>query len=200
MLWFFKKNIFSIKSMLTVEYDLEHFSKEGISYPIVVDGMKATAKRLMEINPEYEERIGPVLRRMDFTPPFDIGEAKRRLDKGYYFIILENDGRVIGWSWAGIGKVWFNEFNCNIELKTRHAFFFNTYVAKEFRGKELNQIVFNEKLYQLKNDGYIKLWGLIYKSNEASLRSLRKIGFKEPGYYRFLKLLFMNFRLSPKDI
>lgn len=200
MLWFIKRNIFLIKSMVTVEYDLEHFSKEKISYPIVIDGMKVVAKRLVEINTEYEERIEMVLCRMDFTPPFNIEEARRRLNKGYYFIILENDSQIIGWDWAAINKVFFDEFYCNIDLQDKESFSFNTYISKEFRGKKLIKILLNEKLFQLKKDGYSKIWGLIYPSNMASRKSFRENGWKEIGYYRFLKLLFMDFRFPPKGI
>jgi RimJ/RimL family protein N-acetyltransferase len=186
--------------MIAIEYDLSRLPIKEDSSPIAVDRMEFIPKRLREITPEYEAKIKGVLYRMDFKPPFDIQEAKRRLKKGYYFIILENDIEIIGWSWAAINRVFFDEFNCHINIKGKHAFFFNTYVYKGFRGKGLNHIVFHEKLHQLKKDGYDKIWGLIYKSNKPSRRSFQKIGFEEIGSYRFAKLLFMNFRFPPKGI
>ena len=200
MLWYFKKNIFSLNSMVVVEYDLSRLPTKEIAYPIVVDGMQVVAKQLKKITPEYETKIISAIQKMDFTPPFNIQEAKRRLKKGCYFIILENDIEIIGWSWAAINRVFFDEFNCHINIKGKHAFFFNTYVHKGFRGKRLNHIVFHEKLHQLKKDGYDKIWGLIYKSNKPSRRSLQEIGFEEIGSYSFAKLLFMNFRFPPKGI
>lgn len=200
MLWFIKKNIFSLNSMVVVEYDLSRLLTKEIAYPIVVDGMQVVAKQLQEITPEYENRIISAIQKMDFTPPFNIQEAKRRLKEGYYFIILENDIEIIGWSWAAINRVFFDEFNCHINIKGKHAFSFNTYIHKAFRGKGLNHIVLHEELHQLKRDGYDRFWGLIHKSNKPSRNSYQKIGFEEIGSYRFAKLLFMNFRFPPEGI
>ncbi len=137
---------------------------------------------------------------MDIKPTFDVREVNRRLQSGHIFIILESEGKTLGWSWAGMGSVFFNEFNCNIYLKPKHSFSYNTYVSKEHRRNRLNHLILNEKLRTLKQLGYEKIWGLIYEWNKPSLKSYINFNFEKIGHYYMLKLFFMNFQFPPKKL
>jgi hypothetical protein len=200
MRWYIKRNIFAINSMIVMEYDLSKCREERPSYPVFVDGLGVSATRLFEINSEYGVKVGKAISQMDYRPPFDIQEARRRIKEGGYFIILENGSEIIGWSWAAVNRVFFDDFNCFIKIRERCAFSYNLHIKAQFRGKRLNHITLGELLYQLKNDGYEKTWVLVHKWNYGSLRSLNNMGWRMVGHYNFMKLIFLNFRFPPHGI
>ena len=200
MKWFIKRNIFSYQSMVTVMCDLTGSSVEKPLFPTIIEGMEIFPKRLREINSDDTKKLEDAINRMDSKPTFDVDEAKRRLSRGFCFITLQCSGKMIGWSWAGVNRVYFQDLNSYIDLKQGTAFSYNTYIQKNYRGKQLNHIVFTEKQYQLKKDGYDKIWGLIHKWNHTSTNSLLKMNWKIIGDYNFIKFLFMNFKFPPKGI
>jgi GNAT superfamily N-acetyltransferase len=200
MRWYIRKNIFAINSMTVMEYDLSKHRDERPSYPMFVGGLAVSAARLFEINSEYGAKMEKAISQMDYKSPFNIQEAKRRIKEGGYFIILENGSEIIGWSWAAVNRVFFDEFNCFIEIKERCAFSYNLYIKKQYRGKRLNHVTLGELLYQLKNDGYNKAWVLVQKWNNGSLKSLNSMGWRIVGDYKFIKLMFLNFRFPPQGI
>lgn len=186
--------------MIAMAYDLSQMpSPENISrHP--ENGSKFFPKRLIEISPEYETKIDKALHQMDFKPPFNIQQAHNWVENGDYFIILENDNEIIGWRWAAVNRVFFEEFNCYIDIKKGHVFSYNAYIKKDYRRKKLNQLLLGEMLKILKNDGYNKIWSLTHKWNHASLGSQKKMGYKEIGSYFFAIILFMNFKFPPRGV
>jgi len=197
---FIRNTIFHYSSMITVAYDLERFPPGKQVACNEIDGGRFIARQIHMLDPVMENELEKAVARMDFSPPFTLEEARMRLAGGHYFSVVENENQIIGWSWAGVGKVFFGEFNCMVELKQRHAFSFNTYIDKEFRGKGLNQLVLNQQLLCLKKDGFKKVWALIHVYNKASLRSYLKNGWLEIGRYRFLRICFLDFKFPPEGI
>ncbi|MFX0199067.1 MAG: GNAT family N-acetyltransferase [Candidatus Hodarchaeota archaeon] len=200
MLWYIKKNILSFQSTFVVKYELSQLVNEPCSCPVLINGSKFYPKRLFEISPEYQARIEEVFTDMDHRPLFDISEAKHRLENGFFFIILENDSEILGWSWAAVNRVYFKDFNCFLPIKEKTAFSFNTYVKKQFRGRRLNQLIVHEKLLHLKKAGYDYIWGLIYPWNHSSIKSFTRMNWEIIGKYYFMKFFFMNLRFPPKSI
>jgi len=200
MLWYIKNNIFNLQSTLVVRYDLSQLPTERFSYPVLINGLKLYAKRLFELSPEYQLKIEEAFSQMDHPPLFDIKEAMDRLKNGFFFVILENESGILGWSWAAINKVYFNDFNCFLKINDKAAFSFNTYVKRQFRGRRLNRVIVNEKLFHLKQAGYNYIWGLIHQWNHPSIKSFTSMNWEIIGKYYFMKFFFMNFRLPPKGI
>lgn len=200
MRWYVRRNIFSVTSMIVMEYDLSACQEERPTYPMVVDGLVISAVKLAEINSDYRAKIEKAIAQMDFKPPFDIEEAKHRIKEGWYFVILENGKEIIGWSWAAVNRVFFDDFNCFIRLKEGCAFSYNIYIKKQYRGRRLNHITLRELLYQLRHDGCEKTWVLVHKWNYGSLRSLNSMGWRVVGHYNFIKLMFLNLRFPPRGI
>lgn len=200
MRYFLRNKIFHFSSMCAVEYDLTRFPMDTQAISTEIGGELFVSNRLCDFDQVLEMSLEKAISKMDFTPPFTLDEARRRLERGHYLIIVETDGMIVGWSWAGVGMVHFGEFDCVIKLNEGHAFSFNTYIDKEYRGKGLNQLVLNQQLLCLKKDGFKKVWALIHVDNKASLRSYLKNGWRNIGYYRFLKLFFMSFRFPPEGI
>lgn len=183
-----------------MEYDLSKCPVQRPSWPTIVEGMEVSAKRLREIRPEDGTKIEHAIKRMDIKPTFDLEEAKKRVSHGFYFITLQLEDKIIGWDWAGVDKVYFDQFNCHIQLRKGHVFSFNTYIEKAYRGRGLNSIVVKGKLYELVKDGYGKIWGLAHKWNQASIKSFENMNWKFLGNYNFIKLFFLNLRFPPKGI
>lgn len=153
-----------------------------------------SAKRVMNINGLLETKIKKALLRMDFHPPFDIKEAKRRLKDGYFFIILEHNGEVIGWSWAAVNSIYIPEIEKEVNLGNRTAFSFNTYINKHYRNKGLNRLLFQMQLKSLSEEHFSIIWGLIYSWNENSIKSLTAMGWEITARYYYLKFIFIKIR------
>ncbi len=199
MKWYFKKNIFSLIKMVTVECRLtdKDFSHK---YSKEIDGKVYVVRWIKDLNRLNKNAIIEAINRMDIKPTFDIRKIAKRLHNGHFFFILESQEKIVGWSWNGVDSVFFDEFNCNIHLKPKHTFSYNSYIAKEARGNRLNHLLLNAKFQTLKDSGYEKMWALIYTWNKPSLKSGLKHSYKEIGNYYFLKLFYMNFFFPPRKL
>lgn len=185
--------------MVVVVYNLEAFDVSDPKNKLY-EGGGFFAKRLETIDDYYKGRIIKAINRMDIKPTFDLPEISRRLEKGHYFIIVENEDEIVGWRWAAVDSVYFEDFNCRINLGQRDVFSYNTYVDKRYRGKKLNNIMDWERVRCLSDDGYGILWALIYNRNKAALKSAVNFGYKKIGYYYLIRLFFKSFHFPPKEL
>jgi len=200
MKWFIKRNVFSFQSMLTVERDLANLPIEKPHFPTIIDDMEIFPNRLKEITSDDERKIQDAISRMDIKPTFDVHEAKRRLNRGFYFVNIEHNNKIVGWTWTGINKVYFEEFNCNLKVRKNQAFGFNAYIEREYRNRRLFNILRYERDYHLKTDGYEKLWGLIHKNNYAQIKSCQRMNYEFIGNFTFVKFLFISCKFPPRGI
>jgi len=83
-----------------------------------------------------------------------------------------------------------------IKLKPKEAEIKFGVTPLEFRGHNVYPKVVEYICYYLKEKHYEKLYGFVVDDNRASMRGLRKVGFKEIGQQTLLKLF--GFQLLPR--
>ncbi len=172
-----------------VEYNIENHKNDN---KFNQEKSKIFVRRIKTIDKNLEEKISDALSRMDFNPPFDISEAKKRLEKGYYFVIAEQNDEIIGWRWAAINSIFISEIGKRVKLEKREAYDFNAYVEKLYRSKGINKIMIRHEVSCLHNARFRKMWGLNYSWNIAHLKSLTRMGYKIVAYYYYFKFFFIK--------
>jgi L-amino acid N-acyltransferase YncA len=60
---------------------------------------------------------------------------------------------------------------------------FSVYVARDHRGKSAGRLALQTLMQEASNAGFWKLVSRVFPENEASLRLLRSLGFREVGVY-----------------
>lgn len=199
MKWFLRRKFFFITSMSVFECKLSD-NQTSTQQMKSLEENKIEVNRIKQIDDAIKDQLENSLKKSDITPTFNINEAKKRIDKGSYFFILKCNENIIGWSWAKVGTVFFDEFQDTINLKEKHAFAYNSFILKEYRGKGLISLLYQEKLNHLKKDGIVKVWALVHKWNKKSLKSFNKMKWTKLGNYTFLRVLFFNLKFPPDGI
>jgi L-amino acid N-acyltransferase YncA len=93
----------------------------------------------------------------------------------YPAIVVEGDGEVAGFAWAG-------------EYRPRHAYAgigeFSVYVARRARGQGIGRLALSALIDAAEARGFWKLVSRIFPENVASRRLCAGLGFREVGVYR----------------
>src|SRR5579864_5099731 len=93
----------------------------------------------------------------------------------YPAVVVERDGEVAAWAWAGS----YRSRPCYDPI-AEHS----VYVAREYRGRGAGRIALQALCDEAERRGFLKLVSRIFPENEASLALHRKVGFREVGVYR----------------
>jgi len=200
MLYFFRRNIFDIRRMLAVDYDLTRVEEEKQQPRMTLDGHAIEVRRVEVLLEREAAQIRNAIKKMDFKPTFDIEEIRRRLARGFYFVVVKHQDRIIGWYWAGVKEVYFEELNCHIKIKRDQAFLYNMYIEKKHRGRGIIDIARRELFLHLKKEKYKRAWSLVKINNKASLKSHTRMNYRFLGNYIFVRLLSFTLTFSPKSI
>lgn len=201
MQWFIKRNIFSYISMSVLLYDLDFLSSEKEIHFIETEYGKIIPKRLESIDSDNALHLKNAISRMDCKPMFDLPEARERLNKNDYFTVASKEnGEIVGWTWGAVRRIFFRDFNCHLIIRNNDVFSYNMYVEKKYRGKRINNLMQYQQFFHLKNKGFRRTWALVHKWNQASVNSLKKMGWKVVGEYNFIKFFYMNIKFPPKGI
>ena len=162
---------------------------------LISNKLKITIKRITAIDENIEKKLQEALLNVDFHPlPFDVKEAKERLNRNYRFVVLEHNEEFIGWTWDAVGSIYIPELEEIVKLKEKEAFSFNTYIEKSYRNKGLNKIMLHGKIRFLRNEKFKKEWGHIWSWNIPSLKSFTGMGWEIVGYYHYFKFFFIKIR------
>jgi ribosomal protein S18 acetylase RimI-like enzyme len=160
-----------------------------------LEQLNITVKRVKYIDKKIENKLKNALLRMDFRPlPFDIDNARHRLNNNCHFIIIEQNDELIGWSWHAVGSVYNPELEERIKLNDRDAFVFNTYIEKAYRNRGFHKIMLHEKIKSLREEGFKKEWGIVWEWNTPSLKSFTHMGWQIFGYYHYFRFFFLKIR------
>jgi GNAT superfamily N-acetyltransferase len=175
-----------------VLYDVENYTN---NQELKSEKLNISVKRIKTIDKNVESKLQKALSRVDFRPPpFDVEEAKKRLNNNYHFIVLEHNGEFIGWSWDAVGFIYIPELQETITIKDKEAFSFNTYIEKSYRNKGLNKITLHAKIQSLHKEKFRKEWGHIWSWNKPSLKSFTHMGWQIFGYYHYFRFFFLKIR------
>jgi L-amino acid N-acyltransferase YncA len=156
-----------------------------------------SVRRIVQVDDELIHRLQGAFSQMDINETFDIKEMKIRLSKGHYFFVMEDQCKIIGWVWVGVGPVYYDEFNCVLKINEKSGYFYNVYIDPAYRGKKLNQLLQTALADKMKKEGFNILWGLIYYRNTRSIKSFEEFGHVDEGPFRCLKILYKTFLFPP---
>ena len=89
-------------------------------------------------------------------------------------LVVEGNGEVVGW--AGVGPYSEREIYAGVGEGT-------IYVTRTARGEGIGRQLLEELCAECERQGYYKLIGKLFASNEASVGLFRRCGFREVGVH-----------------
>jgi L-amino acid N-acyltransferase YncA len=102
-------------------------------------------------------------------------DAKAAHEPAYPAVVVELDGAVVAWAWAGL----YRSRPCYAPV-LEHS----VYVAREARGAGAGRLALQGLIDEAEQRGFLKLVSRIFPENTASLGLHRRVGFREVGVYR----------------
>lgn len=111
----------------------------------------------------------------------------------HYFPVAKYNDKIIGFEKIGFKKIFILDFEGFIYLPDKAAMIYDTFVLPEYRNLGIASFLTRESMIYLKNKGFEKIYCHILPTNESSIRSFLKIGFKKIRNIYFLKILGVKF-------
>lgn len=96
-------------------------------------------------------------------------------------IVVLDDERIAASSWMTNGRVYVHELQRAVDVPEVEHYSCRTYVDPDYRGLALMQHMIHGYAEQCAADD--RIWGLVYGSNVASVRSLERLGWRQTGEY-----------------
>lgn len=115
----------------------------------------------------------------------------------HYFPGVKYNDKIIGFEKIGFGKIFILDFEGFIHLPDKAAMIYDTFILPEYRNLGMASFLTKESLIYLKNKGFEKIYCHILPTNESSIRSFLKVGFKKIRNIYFFKILGMKFIIPP---
>jgi RimJ/RimL family protein N-acetyltransferase len=123
----------------------------------------------------------------------------RKHDHIIPFLRVKND--IACYTKVALNKVYIRDYDTVFPLAPNKAMFYDTTVLPEFRGKRLPQYLKNEIFIFLRRRGIDQIFAHIEPWNIASIKSNKRLGFKEIGSNRFVRVFCFRFHShSPKEL
>jgi len=148
------------------------------------------------------EEIVEWLREKNATYPWMYSEKEISAAREYGHLIpflkLKND--IVCYTKVALNKVYIRDYGSVFSLGPNKAMFYDTTVLPPFRGKKLPQYLKNEIFIFLKKRGIDRIFAHIEPWNVASIRSNQRMGFKEIGRNRFVRVLGFKFHSNNPKI
>jgi RimJ/RimL family protein N-acetyltransferase len=107
------------------------------------------------------------------------------------FLRVKND--IVCYTKVALNKVYIRDYDTVFPLAPNKAMFYDTTVLAQFRGKRLPQCLKNEIFIFLKKRGIDQIFAHIEPWNVASIKSNERMGFKEIGSNRFVRIFALKF-------
>ncbi|MDY0131693.1 MAG: GNAT family N-acetyltransferase [Desulforegulaceae bacterium] len=191
--WYKKRYFFSKKTMKIVAFDIENSSVKFVKEYVLKNGKVLKSYIINELDNDLISKFENAFSKMDFSPPFNIKDINTRLSQGYFFSVGMIDENIVGWTWGGVKKVYFDDFFTYINLEPENAFSFNSYVEKKYRGHDILKILIWNLVFSLKEQDYKKIWALIYPWNKSSIKAYINSGWTQDNSYLFINILGLKF-------
>lgn len=124
------------------------------------------------------------------------------LKEGHYFANAKLDGRIIGYTKIGIGRVYIYDFGTCLALPGHVSFLYHVYVEKEFRKNSIAQNLILGVISDLVPKGYRSMSCHIAHWNTPSIRLFESLGFRciaDVGFHGIFRLLKVWTYRIPRD-
>jgi GNAT superfamily N-acetyltransferase len=96
-------------------------------------------------------------------------------------IVILDDERIAASSWMTNGRVYVHELQRAVDVPEAEHYSCRTYVDPGYRGRALMQHMLHGYAEERSPDD--RIWGLVYRDNVASIRSLERLGWRQTGEY-----------------
>lgn len=134
--------------------------------------------------------------------PFTMNDVSSRLDNGHMLFIAKKDNKIIGFFWVAMNYIEIPFFHASMYLGKENAVDYNSYIVVKHRGKNINAGLKAYAFYDLKQQGYTRVFGYIKTTNKSSIKANKHFGFRTIGQIRTKIILTLEFRYAdlPKDM
>ena len=129
--------------------------------------------------------------------PFSKAHCKRierRLDAGCVCLMASKQGGMVAGVWAAVGGGDVEYLRCVVRLDPQAVYLHDLYTRPAQRGLGLAPGLIHGMAEHVQGGGYRRLVALVLPENEASLRSLARVGFRcvgRAGYWGFGRLRWL---------
>jgi ribosomal protein S18 acetylase RimI-like enzyme len=115
-------------------------------------------------------------------------EIELGLREKHYFAVAKYHGNIIAYCRIGINRVYIADYRKIIPLEPGTAFICESYVAPEFRNKNIASFLKVYLMRELRGRGYKKIRNHVPAWNKSSLRVSEKLGFRKTAYIRHFRV------------
>ena len=192
-----KRVLKKIKSISYQTHDSIWFVREGneeiqrlrglSDYEVCFDGFEEIVEWLKENNAIY---------------PWMYSEKEISAAREYGHVIpfLRLRDEIVSYTKVALNKVYIRDYDTVFSLAPNKAMFYDTTVLPRFRGKKLPQYLKNEIFIFLRHRDIDQIFAHIERWNIASIRSNQRMGFKEIGSNRFVRVFCLKFHSNDPKI
>jgi len=113
----------------------------------------------------------------------------RRFGRGERCFAVIDDGGIATYFWAQFGARYIDGLRLTFNLKSNQAWFYNAITVKRARGKGYYPNIIRYMNQTLASDGFDEFFIDVEEKNLASIRGMKKAGFKEIVKIQMKKLL-----------
>jgi GNAT superfamily N-acetyltransferase len=103
------------------------------------------------------------------------------LDRGHRCYLARNGPEILGFLWIAVREVNSPDLYCRFLLEADQIVAYHNFVRPDTRGRNLAPRLQAFALREAANDGYRRCYGYVLSTNEASIRSTRKLSARRVG-------------------
>jgi ribosomal protein S18 acetylase RimI-like enzyme len=118
-------------------------------------------------------------------------------DNRHLMIILKDRQQIIGYIKAARNRCYIADFRRSFNLCSNTAFIYDTYIAKNHRGRNLSSLLIKAMIGELERTGIERVFCHIPEWNVASIRNYERCGFKVLYPIRFIRVLWIPYFSRP---
>jgi RimJ/RimL family protein N-acetyltransferase len=125
-------------------------------------------------DPDFDQALGS-------TPYLAASDLERFRQQESTCIVVRDDDRVVGSTWVTRGRVYVSELHRHVNVPEGEYYMCRSYVDPGYRSMSLMShmiLAFAQCL-----PPQVRVWGLCYPWNVASVRSLERLGWRHTGDY-----------------
>jgi ribosomal protein S18 acetylase RimI-like enzyme len=122
----------------------------------------------------------------DFDSWRTVERIRARLGKGDLCVMLKNQGRIAGFTWADLDEI--NDSACDYELGSGEAYLYDAFIAPEYRGRGLAAYMRAESYKHLRGTGRHTFYSLSDCFNTPAIKFKQKLNAEITRLYLQIKL------------
>lgn len=122
-----------------------------------------------------------------FRPEANSAEIRRRLQSKHWCFVARHEGRMVYVCWAATHRIRIDYLAREIQLATDEVYVYETFIASEFRGRNVAAVPYTQMLRYFRDAGYQRVVTVIVPENTPALRLAQKVGVRQFGIMGYMK-------------